>query len=195
MTPEPDSSRETYDSPLAGALQFGPEDRAANAAGRLSDAQVTFLDTQSRADRRNRFLTGGFFTAVGIFFTLTINDPLNFVLFALVVGSIVNLALRDWRLVRADLDDGTVSAIEGVLSQPSRRNLSAMFQQPTLVMVGEERFHLGAEARKVIGGGRTYRFYYTPNARLILGAEDAHVPVEALDPDPVAETAQDDAGR
>ena len=97
MTAQTDSLRPPIDPRLANALRFNADDLHANADGRLSDAQAAFLDTQSRADRRNRFLTALFFAAIGIFFTITANDALNVVLFAIVVGSLLNLALRDWK--------------------------------------------------------------------------------------------------
>jgi hypothetical protein len=171
MTAQSDSSPVDLNTRLAQALRFGTEDRAANLEGRLSEAQIAFLDSQSRADRRNRFLTAAFFGAIGVFFTLTANDFLNVVLFALVVGAIVNLALRDWRLVRADLDERTVDSVEGALARPSKRSLSAMFQEPSLVKIGEGSYHLATDVQKAFEGGRTYRFFYTPHARLILGAE------------------------
>ena len=182
MTAQPDTIRPLIDPRLANALRFNAEDLRANAAGRLSDAQAAFLDAQSRTDRRNRFLIALFFAAIGIFFTLTANDALNVVLFAIVVGSLLNLALRDWKLVRADLTAGTVDAVEGGLASPPRRGLSMFFQEPTLVMVGKGRFHVEPAARKAFDSGRDYRFYYTPNARLIVGAE-------ALDSAPAEESA------
>lgn len=192
MTAESDSSRPSLDSKVAQALNLSAEDLAANAEGQLSASQVTYLDAQNRADRRNRFLTALFFGAIGLFFTVTTGDTFNMVLFALVVGSILNLALRDWRLVSADLDARTVTAIDGLLAQPSRRNLRAMFQEPSLVLVGEERFHLDPNKQRAFASGQTYRFYFTPNARLIVGAEPLDDALDALPEETDADAPDDE---
>jgi hypothetical protein len=169
-----------FDPELGEALGFNAEDLAANAAGTLSPAQLQRLRANTRSALIIRGVMAAIFAVLGVIFGISINDALNIIMAAIVVGSLVWMMWQGWQAARADLEGGTVAVVEGSLNPNVRRGLSSMFKMVTETEIGGERLHAVPAAQRVLQAHGRVRVYYTPHAHEIVAAEPLTAPVAEI---------------
>lgn len=170
------SALPAFDLELGALLNFTAEDLAANVAGQLSEPQAARLLAQARADLRNRVLMGIFFVAIGVVFGIAVHDPLNIILFVLLIASLVWLTVRGWRDCRADLAAGTVEHVEGRIGQPNRRGFNGLFLMASEVVIGGQRCQLAVNTQRKLDLAQGYRAYYTPHTGSVVALEAIDLP-------------------
>lgn len=159
---------------LMPALNFGPDDLAANRQGRFSDNQLERLRGLQR--RAVLIAVVGFMILAllaTIFLFLAQQDGslvLTFVGIALTICNAIMTAMfaRHWYRISADIRAQQVDHLDGVLERTIRRagNSSQYF-----VGIEGVRFPVKKEPFTQFRHEQPYSLYYAPNAHILLSAE------------------------
>ena len=151
----------THREELLRAFRIGPQDIAANRAGRLGPGQIRRL-------RRNIWINILAVTPlIGVVLLGAVLLPhrglLQYVLFALVIALFVAMLWSWIRGIRRSLRAGVVECLSGPVTVTRTRGGSYL-------TVREKRLRLWTPYWHV-GRGLTYRVYYVPAATMVVAME------------------------
>ena len=168
MTTPPDSA------PLMSALNFTPEDLAANREGRLSEPQRERL----RAARRRTLRIGIASIVVVVLLATTalyfgqVNEAgvLSFVGVALTIcgAAVSGVLVRNWYRLTSDLERDTVQTLAGTVEHTVR--VSGRVANYILRIDGQE-LNVPKPVFLSLQNGGQYRLYRTPAAQVLLAGE------------------------
>lgn len=159
---------------LAEALNFSPDDLAANRAGRLSDAQVERL---KRGWRRTLWIVVGLvllFVLVATMLLFLAQRQESFILTAIgiivtvVNAVIVGLGTQSFLRTSSDLRRGEVAVISGVVGHTIR--VTGRVLTYVLKVDGQELI-VSKVVFYAVDDAKAYRFYRAPASRTLLSAE------------------------
>lgn len=169
---------------FASSLGFTPEDLAANRDGALTDSQRERLHHLQRLEFTSSALLAPIFIlfpvavviALLYFLLRPTYDGLEWMWVILLVGVVFNIArfmpagLRRWRAVQADIDAGSAAAAEG---RTAIKVVPVKRAKAYLLRVGKVEFPVPESMAAAFQEGERIRVYYTPDALILLSAEDA----------------------
>lgn len=159
---------------LMEALDFSPDDVAANREGRVSERQQAKLRA---ARRRSVYVGAAILIAVGLAATVLLflgerNESaiLTFVGISVTVCNavIMSMIVRNWLRLTADIDSGQVTALEGEVHHTIR--VTGRMANYLIRLQGQEVV-VSKPAFLAIREGAPYRVYRTPAAKTLLSIE------------------------
>jgi hypothetical protein len=161
---------------LAEALNFTPDDLAANRAGRLSAAQAERLN---RSWRRTLWIVIGLVVLFGLVATTLLflaqrqESPVLTavgIVVTVVNAATVGLGAQSYLRTSGDLRRGEVAVVSGAVSHTIR--VTGRVLTYVLKVEGQELI-VSKAVFYAVDDAKAYRFYRAPSSRALLSAEPA----------------------